>query len=121
MNIYQFPDDKTRAAVHNLVQANACGKISRVHMDGIIEQVLTSYGLTRIHLNDCTVKLGEPITTALGWFPVTHIEAKFVSTGPDCPRCGGKPGYLEGDREITVGCQRCGCVWKFKESVGISS
>ena len=115
MKLHAFPSDATRAAVHNLVHLNAIGKLSRVRMDGIIEQVLTNYGLTHIHLDGYTMRLGEPITTALGWFPVTSIEAKFVSTGANCPRCGGKGGYLEGDSVITMACRGCGTVFRFKE------
>lgn len=91
------------------------GRLSRVKADSAISRMLISYGLTHIHLQGYTVKLGEPITTPLGCFPVTHIEAKYVSTGPTCPRCGGKPGYLEGDTVIVAGCQSCGTVFRFKD------
>ena len=113
MEVYPFPDDNIRAAIHNIIHLNALGKISRVYMDDAISRFLTSYGVTKIHMDGYTVRLTEPIVTPMGKFPVTQVIAHRKSEGQDCPICGGKPGYLDGDMVVTAACRDCGCVFKF--------
>jgi len=115
MKLHQFPTAIDRIRIHDLIRFNACGKLSRVHMDEIIEQVLTYYGLTYIHLDGYIVHLAESITTPLGRFPVTYIIAQYESDGPNCPKCGCNGGFLEGDKVIVAGCPICGLVFKFRD------
>jgi len=115
MNLHAFPTKTDRARIHDLVRLNAYGKLSRVHMDEVITQILYNYKLSKIHLGGYSVRMGEPIQTPIGEWPVTHIEAKRTADGPNCPVCDGKGGYLEGDKVITVGCRQCGMVYKFRD------
>jgi len=115
MNIHAFPTKTDRARIHDLVRLNAYGKLSRVHMDEVISQILYNYKLSKIHMDGYTVRRGEPIQTPIGEWPVVHIEAHRTADGPNCPECGGKPGYLEGDKVIVAGCRNCGVVFKFRD------
>ncbi|HBC94331.1 MAG TPA: hypothetical protein DCZ10_15890 [Pelotomaculum sp.] len=119
MKLYAFPTDNDRARIHSLIQLNACGRISRMRADIAITQIMDKYGISALRVNDYTIKVGEPIKTIMGSFQVTHIKTSRTAHGDRCPDCGGKPGYLEGDAEITAGCQNCGAVFKFsyKEEV----
>jgi len=111
-----FPNSTTRTYIHIFVLANARGHLSRVKTDALITAMLRGYGLSKLHLDGYTVHVAEPIETDLGVFPITHIEAKYWGEGDRCPKCGGKPGYLEGDEVITAACMACGCVFKFKDT-----
>ena len=115
MKLHAFPTATDRARIHGLVHLNVCGKLSRVQVDEVITQILFNYGVKHLHLDGYSVRLGEPIRTPIGEWPVIHIEAHRTADGPNCPECGGKPGYLEGDKVIVAGCRNCGVVFKFRD------
>lgn len=121
MKLHAFPSSATRTQVNMLLRDNARGKLSRMAMDFAIWRILTSYGVSRLHLSNCSVFLAGEIRTPRGCFPVTRVEARLVSTGDICPQCGSTGGYLDGDEEVVFACKSCGTVFKFCEEGRVSN
>jgi len=115
MNLHAFPTTTDRARIHDLIRLNAYGKLSRVHMDEVITQILYNYKLSKIYMDGYTVRRGEPIQTPIGEWPVVYIETQRVAPSPNCPACGGRPEYLDADVLITAACLNCGIVYKYKD------
>lgn len=52
---------------------------------------LAEYGIKSLRVNNCTVRVAEPMNTVLGFWPVVVIESDQVSDNHNCPRMkGGK-------------------------------
>jgi|GEM_PF-6381813 hypothetical protein len=111
--LHKLPTANDRALIHDLVRFNALGLVKRHHRDAEISRIMGRYGITKLHLDGYSVHLVNPICTPKGIFPVVDIRAERKSPNKHCPACGGRPGYLDGDRVVTVGCQSCGTVYKF--------
>lgn len=78
---------------------------------------LAEYGIKSLRVNNCTVRVAEPMNTVLGFWPVVVIESDQVSDNHNCPACGsGICGYLSGDEVITVMCRACGAIYKLREA-----
>ena len=115
--ILPFPGPGVRAEIHTAIQLHAAGKLSRQKMMTFVAGKLAEYGLRCLNVNDYEVRVVEPIATVLGIWPVVIIEARQLSSSPNCPACGGEScGYLAGDDTVTVMCKDCGCIYMFKEA-----
>ncbi|MFZ5688630.1 MAG: hypothetical protein ACOY9Y_10745 [Bacillota bacterium] len=113
--VYQFPNQSTRALIHTVIQLYAAGKWTRQQMMSQVHDTLKSYGITRLDIDNYTVRVAEPVVTSIGKFPVIIIEAKQISESLNCPACRNArdAGYLTGDAIVTVMCRRCGCIYSF--------
>lgn len=112
--IHPFPNQSVRALIHTAIQMYAQGKWTRQQMMSQVHDTLRQYGISKLMINNYTVKIDAPVVTGLGEFPVVIIEAKEVSQGIGCPVCYSREaGYLAGDEVVTVMCRQCGCIYSF--------
>lgn len=114
--VLQFPNLSVRALIHSVIQMYAQGKWSRQQMMSQVHDTLQHYGVSKLDINNYSVKVDAPVITGIGKFPVVIIEAKEVSQGIGCPACYSREaGYLAGDSVVTVMCRGCGCIYQFRE------
>ena len=112
--LHKLPTANDRALIHDLVRFNALGLVKRHHRDAEISRIMGRYGITKLHLDGYSVHLANQIRTPKGEYSVVEIRVSRKSPSKYCPQCGGRPGYLDGDRIITAGCQSCGTIYRFK-------
>lgn len=112
--VHPFPNQSVRALIHTVIQLYAAGKWTRQQMMSQVHDTLRQYGVTKLTVNNYTVRVVEPVITKAGTFPVVLIEGGEVSASIGCPACHSREaGYMAGDAVVTVMCQDCGCIYSF--------
>jgi len=132
MKLHQFPTPTERTRIHDLVHANACGKLSRVEADNsmIIDQLLRLYakglhtrrqfdtgathtlssaGATSITVNNYTLRQGTDIKTGIGTRPTVLFS--IPEEREECPHCRGEGKYVAG--KMILYC--CGNLYRTKK------
>ena len=113
--VHPFPNQSTKALIHTIIKLYAAGKWSRQQMMSQVHDTMQQYGITKLNIDNYSVKVDAPVITSVGEFSVVIIEAREVSQGIGCPVCHSREaGYLAGDNLVTVMCQDCGCIYQFR-------